>query len=187
MNCAFKYFLFAGFFIGFLFTSPAFADRISFYPPDPQTQKIIEQVFTENNIARQNPIRARVAWLRLEEGAPPYLFARLTKGCGPRGCEIFGFRQDPSGNCTQIYNQHGLQGFVILDTQTNGLPDIQQWESVPGSANGFLIKTSRWANGAYGAPDIEEQNPRRAIEQIQKNVKPNACITAMCRPGDKLQ
>ena len=26
MNCAFKYFLFAGFFIGFLFTSPAFRE-----------------------------------------------------------------------------------------------------------------------------------------------------------------
>lgn len=185
MNRAVKYFLIAGFFVGLLFAAPAFAKRISFYPPDAQTQKIIEQVFTENNIARQSPIRARAAWLKLEEGAPPYLFARLTKGCGPRGCEIYGFRQDSSGGWTQIYRQHGLQGFVVLNTITNGRHDIEQWESL--DEGGFRKKTSRWASGAYGAPEIEEKSSKLMVETIKKEVKPDSCITEMCRPGDPPQ
>ncbi len=189
MNRALKYFftagLLAGFFISLVSGGPAFAKRISFYPPDAPTRKIIEQIFTENNIARQSPIRARAAWLKLEEGAPPFLFARLTEDCGPRGCEIFGFRQDPSGGWTQIYRQHGLQGFVILKTITNGRHDIEQWEGIGES--GFRKKTSRWANGAYGAPEIEEKNPKLMAETIQKEAKTDSCITEMCRPGDPPQ
>jgi hypothetical protein len=165
----------------FCFCNQAWAQRVSFYPADGSTRAIIENVFKEYDVPRKDPVRARAAWLVLEPDSPPYLFARSIDGCGVHGCEIYGFRQDESGQWIKIYQQYGKKGFSVLDTLTNGHYDLEHWDT--NAKGGYYKKISRWAGQAYGSPEVTEKN--LALVRPQSTNDDNCGIESrVCRAGD---
>ena len=89
------------------------------------------------------------AWVRVDDGEPPYLFVIIISECGASDCYIIGLRPSKSG-WVKVYEIFGGDGITLLDTKTNGHRDIEQ--DMSGVDGHYIALTSHWAVDSYGKP-----------------------------------
>lgn len=125
---------------------------VKFSPADVRATRLLNKLIPDHMQGQDDvpvPQPPTVAWVRISESEPKYLFVLLPWECGVN-CPIYGFRKTPKG-WAKVYDVDAGDDIEVLKSKTGGRHDIGGTQ-VDNASSGVNL-TSHWDGDRYGKPD----------------------------------